>query len=165
MSTLFCEVEGIFNNRPLTPVSCDPNDMVPLTPNHLLLLAPGSGLPPGRFTEADNYCRRRWKQMQCLADVFWQRWRKRYLRTLQERQKWFREGEPFRLGDLVLVVDFLLPQNQRCVGRILAIYKSDDGRIRSARVKISKCISGRNLDVSISEINRPILKLIKLMST
>ena len=36
--TFMCEVESIMNSRPITPVSSDPNNMEPLTPNHLLFL-------------------------------------------------------------------------------------------------------------------------------
>lgn len=38
LQTIFCEVEAILNNRPLTTVSSDPHDIEPLTPNHILLL-------------------------------------------------------------------------------------------------------------------------------
>ena len=36
--TLFCEVECIINGRPITKVSDDVNDDVPLTPNYLLMI-------------------------------------------------------------------------------------------------------------------------------
>lgn len=38
LQTLLCEVESIMNNRPITTLSDDPNDLKPLTPSHLLLL-------------------------------------------------------------------------------------------------------------------------------
>ena len=63
----------------------------------------------------------------------------------------------------VLVVDVLLPRNQWCVGRITTINVGHDNRVRSVKVKISKCKSGRNLDVSVTEVERPIVKLIKLL--
>lgn len=38
LQTVMCEVEAILNDRPITKLSDDPNDLEPLTPNHLLLL-------------------------------------------------------------------------------------------------------------------------------
>ena len=83
-----CEVEAIVNGRPITKLSDDPRDLEPLTPNHLLLLRSGPATPPGNFNKGDNNSQRRWRQVQYLADVFWHRWIREYLLTLQERQKW-----------------------------------------------------------------------------
>ncbi len=74
LQTIFCEVEAILNNRPLCTVSSDPHDKEPLTPNHILLLKSQPILPPGVFSQSDSYARRRWKQIQYLADLFWHRW-------------------------------------------------------------------------------------------
>ena len=38
LATVFCETEAIVNGRPLTKLSDDIDDPLPLTPNHLLLL-------------------------------------------------------------------------------------------------------------------------------
>lgn len=38
LETVMCEVEAILNNRPLATTSGDPNDLEPLTPNHLIQL-------------------------------------------------------------------------------------------------------------------------------
>ncbi|XP_078355375.1 uncharacterized protein LOC144640001 [Oculina patagonica] len=70
LATLMCEVESIMNSRPITTVSSDPNDLEPLTPNHLLLLKSEIPLPPGLFKKEDLLSRRRWKQVQYLADIF-----------------------------------------------------------------------------------------------
>jgi len=100
---LMCEVESIMSGRPITTVSGDPNDLEPLTPNHLLLLKSESPLPPGLFKKAALLSRRRWKQVQCLADVFWRRWSREYLPLLQLRQKWARPQRNWAVGDVVLV--------------------------------------------------------------
>jgi hypothetical protein len=68
--TLMCEVESILNFRPLTQVSDDPQDCDALTPNHLLLLNAEESFPPGVFSQHDSYHKRRWKQVQYLADLF-----------------------------------------------------------------------------------------------
>ena len=83
LQTLFCEVEAILNGRPLTPISDDPNDLEALTPNHLLLLNSERNLPPDLFVKEDSYARRRWRQVEYLADVFWKRWIREYLSSLQ----------------------------------------------------------------------------------
>jgi len=87
LHTLLCEVESIINGRPLTKVSDDPRDPEALTPNHLLLLCSGPTLPPGAFVKDDSFSHRRWRHVQYLADVFWRRWLREYLPSLQERQR------------------------------------------------------------------------------
>ena len=64
LSTLMCEVESILNARPLTKVSDDSRDLNALIPNHLLLLKSHAVLPPGIFDKSDQYCNKRWRQIQ-----------------------------------------------------------------------------------------------------
>ena len=68
--TLMCEVESIMNGRPIMTVSTVPQDLEPLMPNHLLLLRSESPMPPGLFKREDQLSRRRWRQVQYLADIF-----------------------------------------------------------------------------------------------
>ena len=109
-STFMCEAESIVNSRPLTKVLDDTSDLEPLMPNHLLLFRYSQSFHPGIFAKADIYSRRRWRQVQYLSDVFWPRWVKEYLPTLQERQKWFRPCENFQIGDIVLLTDKKSPR-------------------------------------------------------
>ena len=134
LQTLFCEVEWIMNNRPLTPVSTNPDDLEVITPNHLLLLRGGECLPCGTFSRDDNYPRRRWRQVQYLANQFWARWIKEYLPTLQSRQKWLRPQRNVSVGDIVLIVDNS-PRNSWTLGRILEVMADRKGVIRVVKVK------------------------------
>ena len=152
LSTLMCEVEAIVNGRPITKLSDDPRDMEPLTPNHLLLLRAGPAVPPGIFSKQDCYNKRRWRQVQYLADVFWRRWVREYLPSLQERQKWNKKQRNFAVDDIVLVLDDKKPRNSWPLGRILEVYaNSRDGLVRSVRLK-----------TSTSELVRPINKIVLL---
>ena len=148
LQTLMCEVESIINGRPLTSPSDDPCDLEPLTPNHLLLMKVQPNMPPGTFNKDDQYARRRWKQVQYLADLFWTRWTREYLPLLQERQKWSRLKRNFKHGDVVLVVDSLSPRNTWIMGRVTQTIPDSSGAVR--RVK---------LQTKTSTLERPVNKL------
>ena len=103
LNTLLCEMEAIINGRPMTNLSDDPRHLEPLTTNHLLLLRSGPVVPPGDFTSRDNYYNRRWRQVQYLADIFWRRWVREHLPSLQQRQKWQKQRRNFAVDGIVLV--------------------------------------------------------------
>ena len=132
--TFLAIAEGIINGRPITKLSEDPRDMNPLTPNHLLLLKSGPTSPPGLFVQRDLY-KRRWRQVQYMADVFWKRWVAEYIPSLQERQKWMTKKSNLKGGDLVLLTDELNIRGKWPLGLIEKAYPSTDGLIRSVKVK------------------------------
>ena len=162
LNTLLCEIEAILNSRPLSELSQDPDDMEPLTPNHLLLLHDTATYPPGLFSQDHLYLNRRWKQVQYLSDLFWSRWRKQYLPLLQTRQRWFHPRRSLKVNDLVLVVDNLLPRNQWNVGRVCDVTTDSKGHVRSARLKVARYKDGRETKFGTTELDRPIVKLILL---
>ena len=125
--TVMCEVESVLNSRPLTPMSSDISDFDALTPNNLLLFDAGVTLPPGIFHKSDSLLNRKWRQVQYLVDLFWTRWRKEYLNILYERQKWTDVKKSLEPGDLVLVMDVLLPRNQWPMGRVESVNRDDKG--------------------------------------
>eukprot|EP00794_Sanderia_malayensis_P002012 gene2012-biopygen1824 len=148
LQTLFCEIEAILNARPLIKVSDDPKDFNAITPNHLLLLRSNQTFPPGVFTNKESYSKRRWKQIQYMADLFWKRWTKEYLPTLQLRQKWNSIECNLKKNDLVLVMEQTHNRNQWPLGRVVEVYEGRDGLARSAKVKTMN-----------SEYRRPVTKL------
>ncbi|XP_034530056.1 uncharacterized protein LOC117805434 [Notolabrus celidotus] len=135
LHTILCEAEAIINSRPITKASTDPNDLEALTPNHVLLLKSKPSLPPGVFQREDVYARRRWRQVQYIADLFWKRWVKEYLPQLQERQKWQSTRRNFIPGDLVVVVDESAPRNSWLTGRVVQAVPDKRGLVRQIRVK------------------------------
>ena len=59
LNTLMCEVENIINNRHIIELSDDPNDLEPLTLNHLFFSRAGVNYAPGLFSENDLYFSRK----------------------------------------------------------------------------------------------------------
>ncbi|KAK0135606.1 Proteoglycan 4 [Merluccius polli] len=146
--TVLCEVEAILNDRPITKISGDHNDLEALTPNHILTMKGVPVLPPGLFETSDLYLRRRWRQVQYLSDLFWKRWLREYLPLLQERQRWAKERRSLVPGDIVLIADPSAPRGSWLLGRVLETYPDRRGLVRSARVK-----------TKTSTLDRPVTKL------
>lgn len=81
LTTLMAEVMAILNTRPLTPVSTDPDNPTILIPAIILIQKMTAvTAPPGDFDRKDLH-KNQWKQVQCLAESFWKRWRQEYLVT------------------------------------------------------------------------------------
>lgn len=135
LHTIMCEIEAILNDRPITRVSDDPNDLEALTPNHLLLLKRKPSLPPGIFKEEDLYARKRWRQVQYMADLFWKRWLKEYLPLLQDRQRWNTTKRSFTVGDLVIIMDPTAPRGSWLMGKIVDTYPDKRGLVRSVKLR------------------------------
>ena len=146
--TVLCEVEAILNDRPITKLSGDPNDLEALTPNHILTMKRMPILPPGLFEKADLYLKRRWRQVQYISELFWKRWLREYLPLLQERQRWSKERRSLVPGDIVLIADATAPRGSWLLGRVLETYPDSKGLVRSARVK-----------TKTSTLDRPVTKL------
>ncbi|XP_055920785.1 uncharacterized protein LOC129952291 [Eupeodes corollae] len=127
------EVENIINSRPLTFVSLDVTDDEALTPNHFLLGSSNGLKIPCDPVNLD--LRKSWKQSQMLADIFWKKWVKAFLPTLNKRSKWFIKTKPITKGDLVIIVDNDLPRNCWPKGRVVDVVTAKDGQVRRAKVQ------------------------------
>jgi hypothetical protein len=152
LHTFLCEVEAVIKSRPLTTVSSDPADLNVITPNDLLLLRSNATLPPGSFNERDIYAKRRWRQIQYLADVFWKRWTAEYLPMLQKRQKWLQPSRNLQVGDIVLIVDNTAPRSSWLMGKVEQVNTGNQGLVRSAAIK-----------TKTSLLTRPVAKLCLLL--
>ena len=149
--TTLAIVESILNDRPLTKVSTDAKDEDVLTPSMLLGARSSDSLPPGLFDKRELYSRKYWRQANYLADMFWRRWLKEYLPTLQSRSKWTTVEENLKTNEIVLVADDLLPRGQWPLGIIVEPLPGSDGLVRSAKVKFQGTVK-----------TRPIVKLCRL---
>ena len=167
LRTLMYEAMAIVNSRPLSVQSLEHSEgPLPLTPNHLLTQKSGVVVPPppGVFVKEDVYLRRRWKQVQHLTNVFWERWRKEYLQTLQARVKWQDDQPNFSVGDIVLLQDDA-PRCKWPLARIVKVYPSEDGLVRSVQLQMATSQLDRHGKPvrEISFLDRPVHKLIPLV--
>ncbi|XP_054279172.1 uncharacterized protein LOC128997557 [Macrosteles quadrilineatus] len=151
LTTLLCEVEYIINNRPLFPVSDDPNDELPLTPNHFLQGGADRVTPAVIITE--KHLHRQWKIAQDMADKFWKRWLKEYVPLLNKRSKWHTKQANLQVGNLVLITDENQARGRWTKGVVEAVYPGRDGQVRVADIK-----------TSTGTWRRPTAKLVKLMT-
>ena len=134
--TFMAETERILNDRPITQISDDVRDPLPLSPGQLLTIKPSSSLPQGVFSKQDCYGKRWWRQVQYLANIFWKRWLKEYLPQLQCRSKWLKTQRNMKAGDIVLIVDENTPRGQWPLGIVTNVKPGRDGLVRSVQVRV-----------------------------
>ncbi|XP_045466602.1 uncharacterized protein LOC123675299 [Harmonia axyridis] len=147
--TILVQIEACLNSRPLTPLSSDPNDLIPLTPAHFLIgeslaAAPQSNVQDVKITKLCRYLR-----MQQLVQQFWARWTKDYLTQLQQRSRWQTASTPPKINDLVVLKDENLPPFRWPMARIVQLHPGADQVIRVVSVKVS---TGNIFRRSISKI-------------
>ena len=109
----------------------------------------GQGCPSG-LDNKDIYIRRRWKQVQYLADLFWKRWSREYLITLQKRQKWLNLRKNVQINDIILIMEDNLPRNQWCMGKIEEIFRDQDDLIRKVKIKTKNSILERPIHKTVT---------------
>lgn len=162
-----CETEAIVNSRPLTTDNLtSPNEGEPLTPNHLLTMKSRVLLPPpGEFQKADIYLVKRWRRVQYLVNQFWLRWRREFLHSLQERQKWVHPRRNMQIGDIVLLREDNVPRNSWRMARIEDVYTDEDGLVRKVKLVVgdsSLNVKGERVRAK-TVLERPIQKLVLLL--
>ena len=134
--TLFKEIECILNNRPLTRVGTEPDDLQTLTPSMLLTGSVSPGYPSDVFLPSDGL-RSSWRACQYQADQFWERWRSEYLPLLQRRQKWLCPQRNFEVGNLVLLKDESAPRNSWPKGIVDEVMPDRDSLVRRVKIRVA----------------------------
>ncbi|KAG7483457.1 hypothetical protein JOB18_048755 [Solea senegalensis] len=151
LSTLMAEVTAIINARPLTPISSDPESPFILTPTSLLTQKVGTFPPPPGTFEGKDLHRQQWRQVQHLANIFWHRWRREYLPTLQSRSKWQDAGPNIKEGDLVLLKDNQARRNEWPLALVMKTFPGQDGKVRKVELKVTRSGSAKTFLRPVSE--------------
>ena len=136
LSTTMCMVGQTLNARPLTPVSSNVMDLEALTPNHFLLGNRNVCLPYLPCPEEIVDHRKLFQQIQAYENLIWDRFRKQYLPTLNNRQKWrSTSNETLKEGDLVYLIEYSDKRGYYKLGRVTETIDRSDDMIRSAIVQ------------------------------
>ena len=145
------ETELIVNNRPLSVVSPEEEELTPITPFQLMMGKTANFLPdpnwkkqiehPGTFTKM-------WKLRQRLQNEFWKKWKKEYLMKQDIRRKWKVPSKTDLLHRIVIINDDNQPRNSWKLARIIECIPSKDGLIRTVILKTPQ-----------STLRRPIQKI------
>ena len=139
------EVEKTLNDRPHTSPTSDSNYLEPLSPSKLHLLRPNVCFPPGESDAVHIYGSRRYKQAQYLADIFWKRWTREYLPTLQDTQKRLRPRPNLSVGDLVLVIGKNSPRGHWPKGVVQEVFSDRSGHVRQVTVRTTASVLRRDV--------------------
>ncbi|XP_049918800.1 uncharacterized protein LOC126401515 [Epinephelus moara] len=135
--TFMAEVSAIINSRPLVPVSTDPTDPFILSPVVLLTQKVGPlSAPAGSFVASDLY-KNQWRQVQHLANVFWDKWRRQFLSTLQPRRKWQSSQPNVSPGTVVVLKDIQSPRHEWPLGLVTKVFPSTDGKVWTVEIKVA----------------------------
>ncbi|UYV79914.1 hypothetical protein LAZ67_18001034 [Cordylochernes scorpioides] len=135
LQTALCEIESIINNRPLTYVSEDDNDLKPLTPNELLQNGPESSFPEFENLKPEML-HSRYRELGQLKRELKQRFLKEYLGALIQKSENI-DRRQLKAGDVVLIGQENLKRMVWPKGRIVNLIPGKDGIVRVAHVKTS----------------------------
>ena len=169
LRTFMYEAMAIVNSRPLTAENLDsPDGPTPLTPNHVLTMKSGVVMPPppGKFEKEDLYLKKRWRRVQFLVDLFWTRWKKEYLHTLQSRKSWTEIQRNVCVDDIVILRDDGLCRTDWQMAKVVEVFPSEDGLVRKVKLLMATAEldkKGKPL-YKRTVLERPVHKLIVLLS-
>ena len=135
--TILTDIEAVLNQRPLSYHGSDPLDPAPITPSQLAIGRNLHELPLKSETGTVSLSKR-YKHLQQVLQHFWKRWSSEYLPKLQIRQKWQKESDPLKVGDVVLISEENTCRPTWPLGRVTEVIPSRDGLIRTVKLKTRK---------------------------
>ncbi|XP_069360872.1 uncharacterized protein [Maniola hyperantus] len=144
LTTVLTQVESILNSRPLSPMSSDPQDFLPLSPAHFLV---GRSLTAPVYEDMRNQngsYLSRYQRVEQMRHHFWERWSKEYISELQTRCKWMSGVDTLQPGMMVVIKDDNLPPLKWLLGRIINAIPGKDGISRVADIRTSSGVVRRS---------------------
>ncbi|GBM00954.1 hypothetical protein AVEN_6294-1, partial [Araneus ventricosus] len=130
--TILCDIESVVNCRPLTYISNDSEDLLPLTPSMFLQDIKESGVADLDLLDRSKLLKRQ-RFLQELREQFRCRFRKEYLAQLVQRHG--QKDCELKVGDIVLVGSDNLKRINWPIARVEELCTGRDGRARVVKIK------------------------------
>lgn len=134
--TLICECEAVVNNRPLTYLSEDSEDLVALTPSMFLTDQTEFGMPDCDAVDNVSMCRKA-RKIQTLRESLRVRFRSEYLGQLELRKN-RKRCRQIAVGDIVLIGSDNSKRLDWPLGRVIETLPGRDGQTRLAKIATAK---------------------------
>ncbi|XP_043270546.1 uncharacterized protein [Venturia canescens] len=147
-TTLFTQIEGILNSRPLEPLSDDPDDYSVLTPGHFLIGDTLTSIPEPSLRDVPQGRLTRWQWLQERVQYYWEHWSSGYLQRQQAISKWHHPSHDIRVGSMVLLMNENTSPTKWPRARVTQLHPGKDGLIRVVTLK-----------TATTTLTRPITKL------
>lgn len=100
-----------------------------------------------------------------MINEFWSRWKKEFVLSLQQRQKWIRPRRNLQVNDIVLIKNEDAPRNQWPIARLGDSTLDEDGHVRKIKLLIGDPTldnKGRKTKIA-TVLERPIHKVVLLV--
>ena len=142
MVTLLSKIAYSINTRPLTLQSISPNsqqedNMLPITPNHLLLARGLIEVPEMNYDEVNKFSARL-NYVQEVYNVWWDKWMQDVLPTLVPCRRWKDIRKNLKVGDLVLMKYEGNIQDDYRRARVVEVYPDQKNLVRTVKVGYRK---------------------------
>ncbi|XP_034827793.2 uncharacterized protein [Maniola hyperantus] len=134
-STVLAQVEAVLNSRPLTPMSSDPNDFLPLSPAHFLVGRTLTAPAYDNLEDTPTHRLDRYQRVEQIRQHFWRRWSKEYISELQTRTKWRENTQDLKPNTMVIIKEDNFPPLRWHLGRVIRNIPGKDGISRVAEIQ------------------------------
>ena len=140
--TLLARISYIVNSRPFGLANVSQSDhqednMMPITPNMMLLSRSSSNSPPMVYSSDDRFCAR----LAFVAQVekeWWDKWIKIVLPTLFSYKRWKMKVKNLEVGEIVLLKYPGQFKDDYTIAKITEVHPSADGLVRQVTVGFRK---------------------------
>ena len=163
LQTVLCDCESVINSRPLTYLSEDSDDLIPLTPAMLMKESSTSKVSDIDTVDSNHY-RKRIRYRTKIMENLRSRFRKEYLSQLVQKRIQGPQSSGLKLGEIVLVGDDAKKRLNWPLAKVLNLIPGKDGKVRTVQLKTQSGVLTRPiqrvypLEMSSKEIQDPIVQ-------